>query len=50
MRGSGRRSRAVGPYLFIREDNPRSLNAHLRLGMRAVARFDLGNRGFHRLE
>jgi hypothetical protein len=26
--------------LFIREDNPRSLNAHLRLGMREVARYD----------
>lgn len=27
--------------LFIRQDNPRSLNAHLRLGMREVARYDL---------
>jgi hypothetical protein len=27
--------------LFIREDNPRSLHAHLRLGMRVVARFEL---------
>jgi hypothetical protein len=26
--------------LFIREDNTRSLKAHLRLGMRAVARYD----------
>jgi hypothetical protein len=27
--------------LFIRADNPRSLRAHLRLGMREVARFEL---------
>jgi ribosomal protein S18 acetylase RimI-like enzyme len=26
--------------LFVREDNPRSLGAHLRLGMREVARYD----------
>ncbi len=32
--------------LFIREDNPRSLKAHLRLGMREVARFDLGGKVF----
>jgi len=28
--------------LFIREDNPRSLTAHLRLGMREVARYEFG--------
>ncbi|MGY3489111.1 hypothetical protein ACVW1C_006994 [Bradyrhizobium sp. USDA 4011] len=32
--------------LFIREDNPRSLKAHLRLGMRAVARYDFGGKVF----
>lgn len=32
--------------LFIREDNPRSLKAHLRLGMRAVARCDFGGKVF----
>ncbi len=32
--------------LFIRDDNPRSLQAHLRLGMREVARFDLGGKVF----
>ncbi|WP_229169077.1 GNAT family N-acetyltransferase [Bradyrhizobium altum] len=32
--------------LFIREDNPRSLKAHLRLGMRAVARYDFGGTVF----
>jgi hypothetical protein len=31
--------------LFVREDNPRSLNAHFRLGMSEVARYDFeGNR------
>lgn len=30
--------------LFIREDNPRSLKAHLRLGMREVARYDFGGK------
>lgn len=33
--------------LFIREDNPRSLQAHLRLGMRVVAHFKLGDAGFN---
>ncbi|MGY4571613.1 N-acetyltransferase [Bradyrhizobium pachyrhizi] len=32
--------------LFIREDNPRSLKAHLRLGMREVARYDFGGKVF----
>jgi hypothetical protein len=32
--------------LFIREDNPRSLKAHLRLGMREVARYDLKGERF----
>jgi hypothetical protein len=32
--------------LFIREDNPRSLRAHLRLGMREVARYDLNGESF----
>ncbi|OKO74310.1 GNAT family N-acetyltransferase [Bradyrhizobium sp. NAS96.2] len=32
--------------LFIREDNPRSLKAHLRLGMREVARYDFGGTVF----
>ena len=32
--------------LFIREDNPRSLKAHLRLGMRGVARYDFGGKVF----
>ncbi|MGF6307631.1 L-amino acid N-acyltransferase YncA [Bradyrhizobium sp. i1.8.4] len=32
--------------LFIREDNPRSLKAHLRLGMREVARYDLDGKIF----
>ena len=32
--------------LFTREDNPRSLKAHLRLGMRAVARYDFGGKVF----
>jgi acetyltransferase (GNAT) family protein len=32
--------------LFIREDNPRSLKAHLRLGMREVARYDLDGERF----
>ena len=32
--------------LFIREDNPRSLKAHLRLGMRAVARYDFCGKVF----
>ncbi|AUC98215.1 N-acetyltransferase [Bradyrhizobium sp. SK17] len=32
--------------LFVREDNPRSLKAHLRLGMREVAHFDLGGKVF----
>ncbi|MCP1968591.1 L-amino acid N-acyltransferase YncA [Bradyrhizobium elkanii] len=30
--------------LFIREDNPRSLKAHLRLGMREVARYDFAGK------
>ena len=29
--------------LFIRADNPRSLRAHLRLGMHEVARFEFGS-------
>lgn len=32
--------------LFIRQDNRRSLNAHLRLGMREVARYDLKEEAF----
>ncbi len=32
--------------LFIREENPRSLKAHLRLGMREVARYDFGGTVF----
>jgi len=32
--------------LFIREDNPRSLNAHLRLGMREVARYEFAGKVF----
>ncbi|PDT72553.1 GNAT family N-acetyltransferase [Bradyrhizobium sp. C9] len=32
--------------LFIREDNPRSLKAHLRLGMREVARYDFDGKVF----
>jgi predicted GNAT superfamily acetyltransferase len=32
--------------LFIRQDNPRSLKAHLRLGMREVARYDLKGEAF----
>lgn len=32
--------------LFIRADNPRSLKAHLRLGMREVARYVLGGEDF----
>lgn len=32
--------------LFIREDNPRSLRAHLRLGMREVARYDFDGKVF----
>ncbi|MBR0896350.1 N-acetyltransferase [Bradyrhizobium tropiciagri] len=32
--------------LFIREDNPRSLKAHLRLGMREVARYEFGGKIF----
>ncbi|GKQ53125.1 GNAT family N-acetyltransferase [Bradyrhizobium sp. Ce-3] len=32
--------------LFIREDNPRSLRAHLRLGMREVARYVLDGKVF----
>jgi hypothetical protein len=32
--------------LFIREDNPRSLTAHLRLGMREVARYDFADKTF----
>ncbi|QIG93270.1 MULTISPECIES: GNAT family N-acetyltransferase [unclassified Bradyrhizobium] len=32
--------------LFIRDDNPRSLKAHLRLGMREVARYDFNGKVF----
>ena len=32
--------------LFIRADNPRSLKAHLRLGMREVARYDFAGEPF----
>jgi hypothetical protein len=32
--------------LFIRADNPRSLKAHLRLGMREVARYDFKGEPF----
>lgn len=32
--------------LFIRADNPRSLKAHLRLGMREVARYDFAGERF----
>ncbi|WP_076858783.1 GNAT family N-acetyltransferase [Bradyrhizobium mercantei] len=32
--------------LFIREDNPRSLRAHLGLGMREVARYDFDGKVF----
>jgi hypothetical protein len=32
--------------LFIREDNPRSLNAHLRLGTSKVARYRLDGEGY----
>ena len=32
--------------LFIRADNPRSLKAHLRLGMREVARYELAAETF----
>jgi hypothetical protein len=32
--------------LFIRDDNPRSLRAHLRLGMLEVARYELNSESF----
>lgn len=32
--------------LFIRADNPRSLRAHLKLGMREVAQYDLSGESF----
>lgn len=32
--------------LFIREDNPRSLKAHLRLGMREAVRYEFGGKVF----
>ena len=32
--------------LFIREDNPNSLRAHLKLGMREVARYELNDESF----